>query len=49
MEKRTYQAQDLVSIAKREQNKKRNYLVLNRLQGKHIPVSPGQALSMFAQ
>ncbi len=49
MEKQTYQAQDLVSIAKREQNKKRNYLVLNRLQGKHIPVSPGQALSMFAQ
>lgn len=42
-----YKAQDLIRIAKREQNQKRNYLVLNRLQGKHIPVSPKQALSMF--
>lgn len=42
-----YKASGLVRIAKREQNKKRNYLVLNRLQGKHIPVSPGQALTMF--
>ena len=33
MEKRTYQAQDLVSIAKREQNKKRtlSHLCLSEL------------------
>jgi len=40
---------DLIRIAKREHNKKRNYLVVNRLQGKHIPVQPDQALGMFAQ
>lgn len=40
---------DLIRIAKREHNKKRNYLVVNRLQGKHIPVQPNQALEMFAQ
>lgn len=38
---------ELVRIAKRENNKKRNYLVVNRLQGKHIPVSPSLALAMF--
>ena len=38
---------DLVRIAKRENNKKRAYVVANRLQGKHIPVSPDQALFMF--
>lgn len=42
-----YTEQDLVRIAKRENNKKRNYLVVNRLQGKHIPVKPGEALAMF--
>ncbi|MDE7310511.1 MAG: phosphoribosyltransferase family protein [Eubacterium sp.] len=42
-----YEASGLVRVAKREQNKKRNYLIINRLQGKHIPVSPAQALAMF--
>lgn len=42
-----YQERDLVRIAKRENNKKRKYLVVNRLQGKHIPVIPGDALQMF--
>lgn len=42
-----YREEDLVRIAKRENNKKRGYLVVNRLQGKHIPVEPGQALEMF--
>lgn len=37
----------LVRIAKRENNTKRNYLVVNPLQGKHIPVIPGQALELF--
>ncbi len=42
-----YQEQELVRIAKRQNNKKRNYLVVNPLQGKHIPVSPHKALNMF--
>ncbi len=42
-----YKENDLVAIGKRENNKKRNYLVVNRLQGKHIPVKPSAALAMF--
>lgn len=43
-----YREENLVSIAKRENNKKRNYVVVNKLQGKHIPVSPTLALKMFS-
>ena len=35
-----YTEKDLVAIAKRENNKKRNYLVVNRIQAKHVPVAP---------
>lgn len=42
-----YTEKDFVRIAKRENNKKRNYLVVNPLQGKHIPVSPSRALAVF--
>lgn len=42
-----YTEKDLVCIAKRDNNNKRKYLVVNRRQGKHIPVSPTQALEMF--
>lgn len=42
-----YTETDLVRIAKRENNNKRNYLVVNRLQGKHIPVRPQEAIGMF--
>lgn len=45
--KMKYTEQDLVRIAKRENNNKRKFLVVNRLQGKHIPVKPCEALSMF--
>ena len=44
-----YTESDLVRIAKRENNKKRNYLVVDPLQGKHIPVSPGKALQVFSE
>lgn len=40
---------DFVKIAKRENNKKRGYLVVNPLQGKHVPVSPTRALQLFSQ
>ena len=38
---------EMVSIAKRENNNKRKYLVVNRLQGKHIPVSGKTAFNVF--
>lgn len=43
-----YTEKDLVKIAKRENNTKRNYLVVDPLQGKHIPVVPSNALDLFA-
>ncbi len=42
-----YTEEQLVRIAKRENNAKRTYLVVNKDQGKHIPVSPGKAFAMF--
>lgn len=42
-----YKEADLVKIAKRENNNKRKYLVVNQLQGKHIPVRPSKAFAMF--
>lgn len=42
-----YLEEDLVGIAKRENNKKRKYLVVNKLQGKHISVKPSKAIDMF--
>lgn len=42
-----YREEDLVVIGKRENNKKRSYLVIDPLQGKHIPVEPGKALCLF--
>lgn len=46
-ERRMYRERDLVQIAKRQNNTRRSYLVVNRLQGKHIPVRPSQALELF--
>mgnify|MGYP002512162132 CR=1 FL=1 len=42
-----YSEKDLVRVAKRENNVKRNYLVVDPLQGKHVPVSPAKALELF--
>lgn len=42
-----YSIEELVRIAKRENNKKRGYLVVNPIQGKHIPVSPSKAIKLF--
>ena len=47
MRESMYTEAELVRIAKRENNTRRKYLVVNRLQGKHIPVSPKEALQMF--
>ncbi len=43
-----YEEKDLVRIAKRENNNKRSYLVVDPLQGKHVPVSPFKALTLFS-
>lgn len=42
-----YTEAQLVRVAKRENNNKRAYLVVNALQGKHMPVDPGKALALF--
>ena len=41
-----YTAADTLRIAKRYNNPKRSYLLVNPLQAKHIPVSPAAALEM---
>ena len=42
-----YTQEQLVAIAKRENNNKRGYLVVNPVQGKHVPVAPNHALELF--
>ena len=43
----SYTAADTLRIAKRYNNPKRSYLLVNPLQAKHIPVSPGAAMGMM--
>lgn len=38
---------DVICISKRDGNKKRPYLILNKLQAKYIPTKPYEALNMF--
>lgn len=42
-----YTEKELVKIAKRENNNKRNYLVVNCLQAKHIPAMPDETFKLF--
>ena len=42
-----YNVTDILRIAKRHNNNKRSYLLVNPLQGKHLPVSPTVALDMM--
>lgn len=42
-----YTEQDLLILAKRFHNTKRTYLLVDPLQGKHMPVHPSKALKMF--
>ena len=42
-----YTQNQLVRVAKRENNNKRGYLVVNPMQGKHLPTSPAKALELF--
>lgn len=40
---------DYIHICKRENNSRRGYLIVNSLQGKHVPVSPQAALNLFGK
>ena len=42
-----YALSDLIRLARRHHNTKRNYLLVNPLQGKHLPVPPSRALAML--
>ncbi len=46
-EKREYTQDQLMHLAKRFHNTKRTYLLVDPLQGKHIPVSPAECLTML--
>lgn len=41
-----FEIEELVNLAKRENNTKRSYLYVNPLQGKHIPVNPSKTKEM---
>ena len=43
-----YAARDILRLARRIHNPKRAYLLVNPLQGKHIPVSPRDSLEMMS-
>lgn len=38
---------DLIRVARRENNQKRSFLYVDPLQGKHIPASPAKSLELF--
>lgn len=43
-----YNENELITIARRDNNNKRPFLLVNPLQGKHIPTSPSSCLALFA-
>lgn len=47
--KMPYSVEDVLAVTERVNNQKRNYLLLNKLQGKYIPVDPRLAMAMFEQ
>lgn len=42
-----YTADDVLRVARRHRNEKRSYLLVNPLQGKHMPVAPHKALDLM--
>lgn len=40
---------EIITIAKRDNNNKRSFLLVNPSQGKHIPVSPGKTIRLIKQ
>lgn len=43
-----YTEKMLAAVVARENNNKRKYLVVNPLQGKHVPVKPSETMKMFS-
>ena len=44
---KTYSVEEILRVAKRLNNTRRNYLLVNPLQGKHLPVKPSISLEMM--
>ena len=44
-----YEERELMKLAKRDNNTKRSYLLVNPLQGKHIPVQPSRCIRMIQE
>ncbi|MDE7364610.1 MAG: phosphoribosyltransferase family protein [Ruminococcus sp.] len=40
---------EIIEIASRYNNKKRSYLLVNKIQAKHIPTKPDEALELFSE
>lgn len=47
--KSAFSGSELVKMVRRENNSKRNYLLVNSVQGKHIPADPSRVLELFRQ
>jgi len=47
--KTKYKLHELIKVAQRENNTKRNYLLVNPIQAKHLPVNPKYTLGLFSQ
>ena len=44
---KVFKSDEVLSVAKRLNNTRRNYLLVNPLQGKHLPTKPTDALEMM--
>lgn len=42
-----FDVDELISVCKRENNKKRDFIFVNRYQGKHVPADPNKILQLF--
>ena len=47
--KTRYDERRLIGIARRQNNAKRPFLIVNKMQGKHVPVDPVEALTYFGR
>ncbi len=47
--KSSFADRDLVRMVRRDNNFKRNYLLVNSIQGKHIPAVPSDVLKLFSE
>lgn len=45
--KSTFSDSELVRMVRRENNPKRNYLLVNSIQGKHVPANPDSVLKLY--